>query len=132
MRSLAAIGAAQLKVIGLNPQGFGRASESRVPGKPTFQGIDYQLTGMGEKVTTIEAVTHPHVIGGMDAVGWIIRLHEAQVPSPFIRLGPNYLGEMMGLVIIRNLSIDEDRLHPFTGIGRRVDLSAELLHVGGF
>lgn len=52
------------------------------------------------------------------------------MPSPFIRLGPNYLGEMMGLVVIRNLSIDEDRLHPFTGIGRRVDLSAELLHVG--
>jgi phage protein U len=128
--SLASIGNAQLKVIGLNPQGFGRASESRVPGKATFKGMDYQRTGMGEKVTTVEAITYPQVIGGMDAVAWLIRHHEAQDAVPFIRLGSNYLGEVIGLVVVRNLSIDEDRLHPFTGVGRKVEVSAELLHVG--
>lgn len=130
--SLAAIGNAQLKVIGLNPQGFSRASESRVPGKATFTGMDYQRTGMGEKVTTVDALTFPQVIGGMDAVAWLIRHHEGQDAVPFIRLGSNYLGEVIGLVVVRNLSIDEDRLHPFTGVGRKVEVSAELLHVGGF
>jgi phage protein U len=128
--SLASIGNAQLKVIGLNPQGFSRASESRVPGKATFKGMDYQRTGMGEKVTTVEAITYPQVIGGMDAVAWLIRHHEAQDAVPFIRLGTNYLGEVIGFVVVRNLSIDEDRLHPFTGVGRKVEVSAELLHVG--
>lgn len=130
MTSLAAIGNAQLKVVGLNPQGIGRASEVRIPGKPTFKGMDYQRTGRGEKVTTIDAVTFPQVVGGMDAVGWIIRHHETLEPVQYIRLGSNYLGEVIGLVIVRNLTIDEDRLHPFTGVGRKVEVSAELLHVG--
>ena len=85
---------------------------------------------MGGKVTGGEALTFPAGIGGMEAVAWLIRLHESQTAVPFIRLGANYLGEVVDTVIIRNLSIDEDRLHPFTGVGRKVEVSAELLHVG--
>ena len=103
-------------------------SEARIPGHATFKGMDYQLTGMGEKVTTIEAVTHPKVFGGLDSLGWIIHHHERQDVVNYIRLGANFLGTMGGLVGIRNLDYDEDRFHPFTGVGRKLEVVFEMVH----
>jgi phage protein U len=98
--------------------------------KPPLPAWITSAPAWARRSTTVEAITYPQVIGGMDAVAWLIRHHEAQDAVPFIRLGSNYLGEVIGLVVVRNLSIDEDRLHPFTGVGRKVEVSAELLHVG--
>ena len=132
MTSLISVGRAQLKVIGLNPQRVSRSSESRVPGKPTFNGMDYQRTGMGERTTLIEAITFPLVTGGMDALGHIDSHHHKQDVVSFFRLGANYLGIRVGAVVVRSLYIDEDRFHPFTGVGRSVLVEAELLHVSDF
>lgn len=128
---LISIGKAKLKTWGLTPQVISTSSEGRVPGHATFSGMDYQLTGLGEKVTNIEAVTHPQVMGGMDSLGWLIQQHEAQSAINFIRLGANFLGSLQGLVVIRTLEYDEESIHPFTGVGRKVEVALELLHVGG-
>lgn len=130
MSALVAVGAAVLRTIGLNPQRLGAESESRVPGKPTFTGMDYQLTGMGEQSTRLEFATWPQVIGGMDALAVLQLQHRTQAVVPFIRLGANWLGTLQGFVVVRHLSVDEERLHPFTGIGRIVHGEAELVHVG--
>jgi phage tail protein len=129
-RDLISVGKARLKVFGLNPQAVSTSSENRAPGRPTFQGMDYQLTGMGEKVTSVEAVTFPQVTGGLDCLGWLISHHEKQDAVNLIRLGPNYLGSVGGLVCIRNLDYDEDRFHPFTGVGRKVEVAFEMVHLG--
>ena len=130
MSALVAVGGAVLQVIGLNPQRIGAESESRVPGKATFTGMDYQLTGMGERSTRLEFATWPQVIGGLDTLGMLEVQHNAQAVVPYIRLGANWLGTLQGFVVIRRLSIDEERLHPFTGVGRVVHGEAELVHVG--
>ena len=131
MTSLIALGGATLDVIGLNPQDIEATSEGRIPGKATFSGMDYQVTGMGERVTHITATTHPQIFGGMDSVGLLLRYHRQQTPINYLRLGSRYLGEFVGLVIIRSTSLSEDHIHPFTGVGRKVTFDAELLHVGG-
>ena len=130
MNELLSIGRAQLRVVGLNPQRIGTESEARVPGLPTWSGMDYQATGLGEARTRFEAVTYPHVIGGLDAVGWLQRHHEGQEAVNYIRLRQQYLGRMLGRVRIRHLFIDETRLHPFDGIGRRVGVELDLVYVG--
>lgn len=124
------IGNAQLRVAGLIPQAIETTSEGRVPGRATFRGMDHQLTGLGEKVTAIEAVTLPLVTDGMDALGWLQAHHERQEVVNYIRLGSSYLGQMIGTVVVRNLDIGEDQPHPFTGVGRKVEVSCELVHVG--
>lgn len=129
--ALIAIGGAVLKVIGLNPQHIAGHSEGRVVGKPTFAGMDYQLTGLGERITSINVMTYPHVIGGMDCYAILRAQHEAQAAVNLIRLGRNYAATLEGLVVIRTLESDETQIHPFTGIGRRVEASIELVHVGG-
>ncbi|WP_020179773.1 phage tail protein [Methylopila sp. M107] len=129
MTGLIAVGSAVLRVIGMNPQRVTTSSETRAPGKATFGGMDYQLTGVGEQTTTIEAETFPHVVGGLDALEWLTRHHEAADEVNLIRLGSNYLGLMEARVVIRTLEVDEDRIHPFTGVGRRVGCTVELLHV---
>ncbi len=129
--TLVSIGRAQLQVIGLNPQSVGTISEGRVPGRPTFSGMDHQLTGLGERVTAISALTYPLVTGGMDALGWLQRHHEEQAVVNMIRLGANWLGQMMGPVVIRTLEIDENQFHPFTGVGRRMGVEIDLVHVSG-
>lgn len=130
MNELLSIGKAQLRVVGLNPQRIGTESEARVPGLPTWSGMDYQDTGLGEARTRFEAVTYPHVIGGLDAVGWLQRHHEGREAVNYIRLRGQYLGRMLGRVRIRHLFIDETRLHPFDGIGRRVGVELDLVYVG--
>lgn len=130
MNELVSIGSAKLRIIGLSPDRISTDSESRVPGKATFQGMDYQKTGMGERTTVIDAVTVPHVFGGLDSLAWLRVHHGRQDTVNMIRLGANYLGELAGRVIIRNLSVDEDRQHPRTRVGRNVSVSIELLHVG--
>lgn len=131
MTVLAAIGPAKFKYVGLAPERFSAESESRVPGKPTFRGMDYQKTGIGEQTVVIEARTVPHVFGGLDSVAWLRHLHETQATANYIRLGANYQGEFAGEVVIRNLAIDEGRLHPKTKIGREVSVEIEILYVGG-
>lgn len=130
MNELLAIGRAQLRVVGLNPQRIGTESEARVPGLPTWSGMDYQDTGLGEARTRFEAVTYPHVIGGLDAVDWLQRHHQGRQAVNYIRLRTGYLGRMLGRVRIRHLFIDETRLHPFDGVGRRVGVELDLVYVG--
>lgn len=117
--------------MGLNPQTVSTTSETRMPGRATFKGMDYQMTGKGEKVITIEAITYPMVTGGLDCLGWLIKHHDAQDAVNYIRLGKNYLGSVQGLYGVRNLDYDEDHIHPFTGVGRKVEVSFELLDLGG-
>lgn len=131
MRALCSIGRAALDVVGLNPQRIGTESEARVPGLPTWEGMDYQATGLGEARTRFEAVTYPHVIGGLDAVAWLQRHHENEEAVNYIRLRGQYLGRMLGVVRIRHLFVDETRLHPFDGVGRRVGVELDLVYVGG-
>lgn len=130
MSALVAVGAAVLRTIGLNPQRLGDESEGRVPGKATFVGMDYQITGMGERSSRLEFATWPQVIGGMDALAVLQLHHRTQAVVPYIRLGANWLGTLQGFVVVRHLAIDEERLHPFTGVGRIVHGEAELVHVG--
>ena len=130
MSALLCVGAAVLRTIGLNPQQLVNASESRVPGRPTFGGMDYQLTGLDERTTTIEAETVPHVVGGLDALGWLELQHQRQDVVSYIRMQANFLGIVEGFVVIRSLEVEEGRFHPYTGIGRRLSVSIELLHVG--
>lgn len=132
MSALISIGAAVLEVIGMNPQRVTSASEAGVAGRPTFGGMDYQLTGQRDSTVTIEAETAPLVFGGLDAYGWLDQHHRDQHVVPLIRLGANYLGRVDGLFTIRNLESEEDRIHPFTGVGRRFAVTVELLDVGGF
>jgi phage protein U len=130
MKELCSIGQAKLVVIGLNPQRIGTESEARVPGQATWSGMDYQSTGLGEARTRLEAVTYPHVIGGLDTLGWLQQHHQAQQVVNYYRLYPNFLGRMLGRVQIRHLFIDETRLHPFDGVGRRVGVELDLVYVG--
>ncbi|KZM49442.1 hypothetical protein [Labrenzia sp. OB1] len=129
MTSLVSIGAAQLKVIGLNPQHVSQASETRVPGRATFTGMDYQLTGIGERSARLEVLTLPFVFGGMDALGWLQTQHTAQLPVLYLRLGANLAADNLGLVVIRELYMDEDRFHPFTGRGRSLNAEIGLVFV---
>lgn len=131
MQALVSIGSAVLQVVGLNPQRIGTMSEARVPGTPTWTGMDYQPTGLGEAHTRFEAVTYPHVIGGLDALALLQGHHEGQQVVNYIRLRANFLGRMLGQVQIRNLFVDETHLHPFDGVGRKVSVEIDLLYVGG-
>lgn len=130
MSGLMAIGGAVLRVIGLNPQRIQTRSESRVPSKATFSGMDHQLTGMGEQRTRIEFATVPLVVGGMDTLAILQAIHAAQAVVPYMRLGANWLGSLESTIVVQSLDIGEERLHPFTGVGRIVHGEAELLHVG--
>ena len=127
--SLLSIGKAVLKVVGLNPQRIGTDSEARVPGIPTWGGMDYQTTGMGPKHTRLEAVTYPHVIKGLDAVDWLRQHHEKQEAVNYQRLGSALSGRLIGRVRIDHLFVDETHLHPFDGVGRKVNVEVNLIYV---
>lgn len=118
MSTIISIGKARLKVVGLNPQRLTEQSEARLPAHPTFKGMDYQKTGMGERTVRHEVMTVPHILGGLDAMGWLRAQHEAQTTVNYWRLGSNFLGTRAGSVQVRELTSDEERFHPFTGIGR--------------
>jgi hypothetical protein len=72
--ALISIGGAILHTIGLSPQRIRSESEARVAGHPVQAGMDYQLTGLGARTSSIEVRTWPHVTGGMDALA-ILRAH---------------------------------------------------------
>lgn len=127
---LAAVGRAQLRVIGLNPQRLVTESEARFPGAPTWRGMDYQPTGLGERRFAIEARTAPHIFGGLDALDLLRAYHEAQSPQSYIRLGRSFAARRVGLVVIRNLAVTETHLHPADGMGRIVDVELDLIQVG--
>lgn len=129
MSDFLSIGGAKLRLIGLRPTRISKRSEVRVPGTPTFSSVEYQDTGIGERVTTIEAMTVPHVFGGMDAVALLEGHHLARRTINFIRMGANFLAANQGLVVIRTLDMDEESLHPADGVGREVSVTIELLHV---
>lgn len=129
MTALIGIGNAQLKVIGLNPQRISRTSETRLPARPTFTGMDYQKTGQGERSGRLEVLTLPLVFGGLDALGWLESHHLAQDTIPYFRMEANYLGKALGDVVIREFYVDEDRFHPFTGIGRKLEAELGLVFV---
>ncbi len=129
MTALISIGGAILKTVGLNPQRIGARSESRVPAKATFEGMDYQLTGLGEQKTRIEFATVPLVTGGLDMLAILQALHRQQAVVPYLRLGRFYAATLVGIVVVQSLDIDESRIHPFTGVGRLVHGEAELLIV---
>ncbi len=133
MSDLISIGSAILRVRGLNPQRINTMSEARMPGRATWQGMDYQPTGLGERHTRIEAVTYPHVIGGLDMLATLQAHHENEDVVNYIRLGDatTYLGRMMGQVRIRTLFVDETMLHPIDGVGRKVGVEIDLVYVGG-
>lgn len=130
MTSLVSIGGAILKVVGLNPQKIGQRSESRVAGKATFAGMDYQLTGMGEERVRLAFQTAPLLMDGLDAVEVLRLLHRQQAVVPWLRMGSAYAGSVMGLVVVQSLDVDEERLHPFTGVARIVHGECEMVVVG--
>lgn len=128
--ALISIGGAVLYTVGgLNPQRISSSSESRVPGHPVQGGMDYQKTGVGERFTTIDARTAPQVMGGLDSLAILRAHHEMQAEVPFVRLHGNYLGIAAGMVIIQTLEVDEEKLHPFDGVGRVVDVTVGLIHL---
>ena len=127
--ALISIGGALLHTIGLNPQRLSYAGDSRVPGHAVQAGMDYQLTGMGERSVIIDAKTWPHVVGGLDSLA-ILRMHmEMQTVVPFIRLHGNYIGISGGMVVVQSVEADEEKLHPFDGIGRIVDVFVRLIQM---
>ena len=125
--ALVSIGGAILYTIGLNPQRISYASEARFPAHPIPSGLRYQKTGAGAQTVMIEATTFPHVVGGMDAWAILKAHHRNQSTVPYIRLRGNYLGEASGLCVIETLDADEERLHPFDGVGRKVDVTLGLI-----
>ena len=132
--SLASLGSAILKVKGLNPQRIATTSEARVPGRAVWGGMDYQSTGLGEAHTRLEVVTYPHVIGGLDALDYLRQYHEQETVVNYIRMSNavTFLGRMMGQVRIRNLYIEETKLHPIDGIGRKVNVEVDLVYVAPY
>lgn len=124
---LISIGGAVLHVIGLNPQRLSFSSEARFPAHPTPSGMSYQKTGLGPQALTIEAKTFPHVTGGLDAYALLKVHHELQSIVPYLRLRGNYFGQASGMVGIETLDTDEERLHPFDGVGREVDVTVGLI-----
>lgn len=125
---LISIGGAVLYTIGgLNPQRLSHSSEARFPAHPTPAGIAYQKTGLGARTKTIEAKTAPHVMGGLDAYAILERHHRAQSTVPFLRFSNNFVGLVDGLCVIETMDTDEERLHPFDGVGRIVDVTLGLV-----
>lgn len=124
---LISIGGAMLSTIGLNPQRVSYSSEARFPAHPVQAGLRYQKTGAGAQRIMIEAQTYPHVIGGLDAYAMIKAYHRAQMAVPYMRLRGNYLGQADGICVIETLDADEERLHPFDGVGRVIDVTLGLI-----
>lgn len=106
MSTIIRLGNAQLRVIGLNPQRLSDESETRLPGHATFLGMAYQKTGTGEHSITLEVMTVPHILGGLDALGWLRAHHKAQdtvnywrmetggaLPPVIMHRDPNYTFE---------------------------------------
>lgn len=129
MSDLISIGGARLRAFGLKPLRISRHSEARFPGSPTFYDMDYQETGQGERVSHIEAETMPHVFGGLDALAILEALHLSRRAVLLLRMSGNFLAVNQGLVVVRSLDVDEEGLHPADGVGRKVAVQAELLHV---
>lgn len=125
--ALLSIGGAILYTVGLNPQRLGYSSSARFAAHPIQTGLAYQATGADAETLTIEATTFPHVFGGLDAFAILKAHHRSQSVVPFIRLRGNYLGEAAGLCVIETLDADEERLHPFDGIGRQIDVTIGLI-----
>lgn len=125
--ALLSIGGAILYTVGLNPQRISYSSSARFPAHPIQSGLAYQATGADAETLTIEATTFPHVFGGMDAFAILKAHHRAQAVVPFIRLRGNYLGDASGLCVIETLDADEERLHPFDGVGRQIDVTIGLI-----
>lgn len=125
-----AIGSAIVRTIGLAPDTISNQAAARFPGRATFAGMHYQRTGMDEEITNISAITHPHVVGGMDAVALLKQIQRRQSIVPLIRLGAGLLGSNAGRVGILDLIVDEDRPHPKTAIGRKVSVDITLVHLG--
>lgn len=125
--ALLSIGGAILYTVGLNPQRLGYSSSARFAAHPIQTGLAYQATGADAETLTIEATTFPHVFGGLDAFAILKAHHRSQSIVPFIRLRGNYLGEASGLCVIETLDADEERLHPFDGIGRQIDVTIGLI-----
>lgn len=130
--ALISIGGALLYTIGgLNPQRITSSSEARFPAHAIPGGLAYQATGLGERSVTIEAVTYPHVFGGMDAFARLQAMHRSQSVAPLIRLRGNFVGLSEGPCVIQTLEADEERLHPFDGVGRQIDVTITLIMMPG-
>ncbi|SON55832.1 hypothetical protein HDIA_2291 [Hartmannibacter diazotrophicus] len=131
MNALVAIGPAILRVIGMNPQRIASRETGRVIVTPTFGGNDIQLTGSDPKETSIDAETLPQTLGGTDAVTLLTAYQRLQTPVPFIRLSASFLGLVStGSVIVKELEVDEERLHPRDGLGRIMRMRVTLVHSG--
>lgn len=129
MKALISIGGARLQLIGLRPARIVRSGEARFVAAPTWYDVDHQATGRGEQITTIDAETMPHVFGGLDALA-LLELHRDQNrPVQLIRMGRNFLASVAGLVGVRHVESEEERLHPFDGVGRIVRVHVELVHL---
>ena len=129
MTTSISLGNAKLKVIGLTPQRLTDEREARVVSRPTFEGMDHQKTGPGDIIVSLEVVTVPLVFGGLDALEWLKRHLNDQDTVNYFRMEANYLGRLVGQVCLTSVSSDEERFHPWTGIGRKVSAYVEFLHV---
>ncbi|KQV31620.1 hypothetical protein ASC97_19890 [Rhizobium sp. Root1203] len=126
--ALISIGGAILYTVGgLNPQRLAFSSEARFPAHATPSGLLYQKTGLGERSLSIEATTFPHVMGGLDNYAILTAHHQSQATVPLVRLKGNYLGLVSGLCVIQSLEADEEKLHPFDGVGRQIDVTIGIL-----
>lgn len=130
MSTIIRLGNAQLRVIGLNPQRLSDESETRLPGHATFLGMAYQKTGTGEHSITLEVMTVPHILGGLDALGWLRAHHKAQDTVNYWRMENHYSGRREGEGVITTLFSEEERFHPFNGYGRMLNAEIGLIIVG--
>ncbi|TPQ45426.1 hypothetical protein C2U72_26735, partial [Prosthecomicrobium hirschii] len=55
--------------------------------------------------------------------------HLAGSAVMFLRMSRNFLTRNLGLVVIRTLDVNEEALHPADGIGRKVQVEIELVHI---
>lgn len=129
MRVLVSIGGARLERLGLNPGRLSMRAEARVPGTATWYATDYQFTGLGDQTVTIQARTLPHFMGGLDAITTLLAHLRSNRPVNYIRMGRNFAASIGGLVGLKSLQVDEERLHPADGVGRIVEVQIELVLV---
>lgn len=130
MTARISLGNAKLKVIGLNPQRVTDEREARVVSRPTFSGMSHQKTGPGDTIISLEVLTVPLVFGGLDALEWL-KVHLARQDTVnYWRMHANFRGQRVGAFCLTAVSSEEEHIHPFTGVGRKITALVEFVKVG--
>lgn len=111
--AICCVGSAMFAAGGLAPGVLDYQSDALWPSAPIFDAEPfYQPVGMGERVWRLTAFCRPHIMPGAAAYGAMRGLHENRSVIPFIRLGANYVGDMMALVFVRRIGRMEERWAP--------------------